>query len=168
MEFIKKLVILVMFAPLLARAGDCIPLALEELSKDHGSPVSYETWYKDLMPDGKTSPDIRIAIQDWRGRCPSLPIVCVYSVFPEKTEQFLVVSQFEIKFNEAYLWIGIMSDSLIEKSTDNSHAAIAFFNKDNVTLIHPRHEGMPVIETLDYRKFLSRTYLVFSVFIKDR
>lgn len=147
------------------RAGDCVPRTFERLSGLNHSYIPREAWALALHADDQHSPSMEEVIDAWNRYVPDHHLVCLYEAEGIHDAGTLVLN-LEPQYNVAHLWVGIVPDKLLDKTTKDDagcHAALVYFTPDHVTIVHPITVGESYTETLDYDTFFARTILVFSV-----
>lgn len=164
---IKRIIIsLFLICSPLIRAADCIPLTFEFIGEYLGKPISYNQWYKELMPDNQP-PDLPTCINVFDAHFPDHKLLCVWAA-PDFAQNTIVYKK-EFIQKRIYLWIGIEPVSMIAPGeTANSHSAICIFDKQKifiVTILHkePGNTDNIYVQELSEEMFAKETYFLFEI-----
>lgn len=146
------------------RAFDCVPLTYKTLTELIDTPVSYETWQKNLMPDGKTPPLLRDSIKAWNTMMPKTPLECIFISMKG------VDIDTPIEYGVPYFWVGFAPANLtVDGPPDvpgelTAHAAIAIITaKHEYFIMHTINPTEYYVERLNEADFFERTFAVFRV-----
>lgn len=146
------------------RAYDCVPLTYKTLTELINTPVSYETWCKKLISDGKTAPTLHNSIEAWNAMMPKTQLECIFvSVKGINIDT-------AIEYGVPYFWVGFAPENLTVKGPLDvpgeltAHAAIAIITtKHEYFILHTINPTEYYVERLNEADFFDRTFAVFRV-----
>lgn len=160
------------------QAQDCAPASMQYIAKSLNFDFTLEQ-AMDACQTDEVGTDIDNIMPAWekltKYRSQMIPIYVMPPIgnllLDRKLAPYRALNQIDkpVQIGELkYLWVGLRKDA---DGQFYSHCAVVIFLENGVKMISPNSQdsdGKVVEETLGYKEFFSRTFIVFDVVINPR
>jgi hypothetical protein len=166
---IISLILLMFMSVSMSKALECVPLTFEQLSYYIHSPVSYDTWMKELMPEGHPA-ELDVVYLGWNKLQPNHKLICIWEREIFKGSYPFTVLDDPLRSREPYIWIGQEFKSLLpnQNRESNCHCGLVFFEGGKIILIttmSPRKVDSSdiFVQELTADEFWAMTFYIFEI-----